>query len=72
MPHVLSTNGWAAMRWERWTGLDPATGNCGMEVLDTSGRSPEQVAAEVVTWSRRALNAEAPLLHAAGGVHRAT
>jgi len=39
MPHVLSANGWAATRWERWTGLDPATSNWGMEVLDTSERS---------------------------------
>jgi hypothetical protein len=23
MPHVLSTGGWEAMRWERWTGIDP-------------------------------------------------
>ena len=23
MPHVLSNNGWEAMRWERWTGLGP-------------------------------------------------
>jgi energy-coupling factor transporter ATP-binding protein EcfA2 len=64
MPHVLSANGWAAMRWERWTGLDPATSNWGMEVLDTSERSPAQVAAEVATWCRRAVNGQAPLLHA--------
>ena len=71
MPHVVSTNGWTAMRWERWTGLDPATSNWGMEVLDTSMRSPEQVAADVVAWSRRAINGQAHLLPAAGGLHRA-
>lgn len=72
MPHVLSTNGWEAMRWERWTALDPATGDWGMEVIDTSWRSPEQVAAEVVTWSRRARRGQAPLLHATGGLDRAS
>jgi hypothetical protein len=64
MPHVLSTGGWEAMRWERWSRRDPATDNWGMEVLDTSERSPDQVAAEVVSWSYRALNGQAPLLHA--------
>jgi energy-coupling factor transporter ATP-binding protein EcfA2 len=70
MPHVLSTTGWPAMRWEQWTGIDPASGSWGIEVLDTSRRSPEQVAAAVVMWSRRALNGQAPLLHAAGGLDR--
>jgi hypothetical protein len=67
MPHVLSTNGWGAMRWERWTGIDPTNGNWGMEVLDTSELSPGQVAAEIVTWCRRALCGDAPVLYAAGG-----
>jgi hypothetical protein len=65
MPHVLSTNGWEAMRWERWTDIDPANGNWGMTVLDTSERSPEQVAAEIMTWCRRALSGQAPVMHAA-------
>jgi hypothetical protein len=60
MPHVLSTNGWEAMRWERWTDIDPADGNWGMTVLDTSDLSPEQVAAEIMTWCRRALCGQAP------------
>ena len=25
-PHVLTTHGWPAMRWDRWSGLDPAGG----------------------------------------------
>jgi hypothetical protein len=33
MPHLLSINGWEAMRWECWTGIEPAKGNWGMEVL---------------------------------------
>jgi hypothetical protein len=27
MPHVLSTNGWEAMRWERWSGSDTVNRN---------------------------------------------
>lgn len=44
MPHVLSTNGWEAMHWERWIGIDPADGDWAMSVLDTSELSPGQVA----------------------------
>jgi hypothetical protein len=46
---------------------DPVHGNWRIEVLDTSELSPTQVAAEVVTWCRRALCGQAPLLHAAEG-----
>jgi energy-coupling factor transporter ATP-binding protein EcfA2 len=62
MPQVLSTNGWEAMRWERWSDTDPASGAWGMEVIDTSEMPPDQVALEVVAWCRRALCGEAPLL----------
>jgi hypothetical protein len=65
MPHVLRTNGWEAMRWERWTGIDPANGNWGMNVLDTSELSPQQVAAAIVTWCRRAVGGQAPVMCAA-------
>jgi energy-coupling factor transporter ATP-binding protein EcfA2 len=64
MPHVLSTNGWKAMRWERWTGIDPSDGNWSMEVLDTSRLSLEQVAAETLAWCRRAVRGQAPVLYA--------
>ena len=60
MPHVLRTNGWEAMRWERWTGIDP--GDWDMEVNDTSELSPQQVATEVVAWCQRAVSGHAPLL----------
>lgn len=66
MPHVLSTNGWETMRWDRWSGIDPINGNWGMEVLDTSELTAGQVADEIVTWCRRALCAEATVLYAAG------
>jgi hypothetical protein len=36
MPHVLSTNGWEAMRWERLETLDPSNGGWAVDVIDTS------------------------------------
>jgi hypothetical protein len=65
MPHVLSARGWDAMRWQRWVGIDPADGNWGMEVVDTSGLASTDVGAEVVGWCRRALRGQAPVIHAA-------
>jgi energy-coupling factor transporter ATP-binding protein EcfA2 len=64
MPHVLSTNGWPAMRWGRWTGMDPAEGRWGMHVVDTSVMAASQVAKEVVDWCRDALDGRAPVMHA--------
>ncbi len=65
MPHVLSAHGWDSMRWQRWAGVDPAEGNWGMEIVDTSELTPREVAAEVVSWCRRALDGQAPVMHAA-------
>jgi energy-coupling factor transporter ATP-binding protein EcfA2 len=64
MPEVLSTNGWEAMRWQRWTSIDPAGGAWGMSVLDTSELAPDDVAAQIVSWARRALRGQAPVMHA--------
>ena len=66
LPDVLSTNGWEAMRWDRWSSIDPIAGNWGMEVLDTSELTLVQVADEVLTWSRRALSGTATVLCPAG------
>jgi hypothetical protein len=66
MPHVLSMNGWEAMRWDRWNTMDPIDGNWGMEVVDTSQLTPVQVAEEILTWCRRALRGTATVLHPAG------
>lgn len=61
MPHVLQTNGWEAMRWERWIeGCDEQ--NWGMHVLDTSSLTSEEVAAELLAWCRRALAGHAQVL----------
>jgi ABC-type sulfate/molybdate transport systems ATPase subunit len=41
MPHVLSTGGWEAMRWDRLANLDPSSGGWAVHVVDTSERSTE-------------------------------
>jgi hypothetical protein len=64
MPHVLTTGGWEAMRWDRLSAVDSAVGAWGMEIVDTSTLSRDQVAAEVLAWCHRALNADAPVLRA--------
>lgn len=62
MPHVVSAHGWEAMRWQRWTGIDPAGDNWGMHIIDTSELAPHEVAAELVSWCGRALRGEAPVM----------
>lgn len=59
MPEVLTTGGWDAMVWERWTARETWE----MEVIDTSRLTPAGVAAAVLEWARRALSGDAPLLH---------
>ncbi|HEX4010114.1 MAG TPA: hypothetical protein VHX62_08905 [Solirubrobacteraceae bacterium] len=65
MPHVLSTNGWESMRWDRWSEIDPVGGKWGMEVLDTSQLTRAEVAGEILAWCRRVLCGEATVLHPA-------
>ena len=45
MPEVVTDNGWDAMRWERWVDADWS-----FEVIDTSGRTPDDVAADSLAW----------------------
>jgi energy-coupling factor transporter ATP-binding protein EcfA2 len=61
MLNVLTTNGWDAMRWERLA-IEPGEDRWSMRVLDTSGLSPAQVAAEVLGWCRDALAGRAPVM----------
>jgi hypothetical protein len=61
MPHVLSANGWEAMRWERSSSIRAGDPGWNMEVIDTSDLSAAHVAAEIVAWSRRALSGDAPV-----------
>jgi energy-coupling factor transporter ATP-binding protein EcfA2 len=55
MPHVLSTNGWEGMRWERLEALDPNDGGWAVHVIDTSELTTGEVAEQVLTWCRRVL-----------------
>jgi hypothetical protein len=65
MPHVLTTNGWGAMRWERLTLLDPRNGGWNVQVLDTSASATDEVAKQILTWCRRALRGQAPQIRLA-------
>ena len=62
-PHVLTTGGWEAMRWERWVGADPGERDWSMRVIDTSELTEDEVAEEVLSWCRRALLGRAPMLY---------
>lgn len=62
MLHVLSTNAWDAMRWQRLSGIDPAHGEWAMHVIDSSERSPHEVARQIRAWSRRAVKGDAPAI----------
>ena len=57
MPHVLTTNAWPQMRWER-----VVKGSWDIDVVQTSSLSREQAAAEVLGWARRALAGQAPII----------
>jgi broad-specificity NMP kinase len=64
MLDVLTTGGWEAMRWDRLSAANLADGSWGMELIDTSSLTRDQVAAEVLAWCERAVNGHAPLLRA--------
>ena len=49
------------------TGLEPESG-WGVEAIDTSRLSPEQVAAEVLAWCRRVFRGEAQVMLSACSV----
>ncbi len=67
MPEVLATNGWAEMRWERWTDGECFMGSWAMQVIDTSNLNAQHVAAEVLGWCRRALVGQAPAIRGPRG-----
>jgi hypothetical protein len=62
MLHVVATNGWPGMRWERLDALDAGSGAWGMRLIDGSGMSRERVAEAVLDWCRDALAGQAPLI----------
>jgi energy-coupling factor transporter ATP-binding protein EcfA2 len=59
MLHVLSTDGWHEMRWDRLAGLAP-----GWRIVrvDTTAVTREGVATAVLEWCHRALGGEAPII----------
>jgi energy-coupling factor transporter ATP-binding protein EcfA2 len=67
MVHVLTTNGWEAMRWERLRDLDPRDGGWAVHVVDTSALTTDQVAEQVLTWCQQALRGSVPLMRVRRG-----
>jgi hypothetical protein len=60
MPHVIIDSGWAEMRWERWRSLRAGDPDWSFDEIDTTALPPEEVAAEVLAWCRRALGNGTP------------
>jgi hypothetical protein len=63
MLHVLTTNGWEQMRWDRLN-----DGDWAMHVIDTSALTTDQVAEQVQTWCRRAVGGRVPLMRVRPGL----
>ena len=59
MTHVLSTDGWDQMHWDRLAALAPAWE---MVRLDTTAMTPDSVAEAVLNWCRRALAGDGPII----------
>jgi hypothetical protein len=64
MPHVLTTKAWEAMCWHRLTDIDAANGGWDMQVIDSSERSPDDIAQEIMAWCHRAVDGHAPAIRA--------
>lgn len=62
MLHVLTTDGWEQMRWDRLT-----DGDWAVHVIDTSALTTDQVAEQVRTWCRRAVGSRVPLMRVRPG-----
>ncbi|MGZ4232074.1 MAG: hypothetical protein ACXVVQ_11680 [Solirubrobacteraceae bacterium] len=67
MQHVLTTDGWEGMRWQRLSALDLSDGGWAVHVIDTSKLSTDQVAEQVLTWCRRAIGGGAPMMRVGPG-----
>ena len=59
MTHVLSSDSWDQMRWDRLAVLAPAWE---MVRLDTTAMTPDRVAEAVLNWCRRALAGGGPII----------
>lgn len=49
-PEVITTQGWPAMGWERWTGWRRGDSRWSCPVVDTTSTSPKVTAARVLAW----------------------
>jgi hypothetical protein len=54
-PEVITHSGWKEMRWDRWSRLRRGDPAWRFTVLDTSDRTVEGVARELLAWVRRAV-----------------
>jgi hypothetical protein len=59
MTHVLSTQGWDEMRWDRLAGLAPAWSSVR---VDTTDLTRQDVADAVLEWCHLALGGQAPTI----------
>jgi hypothetical protein len=57
-PEVLTTSGWDQMRWERWIDRPADDPGWNVTTIDTSPLTLEEVAAEVLAWTRASLRGE--------------
>jgi hypothetical protein len=60
MLEVVTTNGWDQMRWDRIPAL---ASDWHVHTIDTTDRSPEQVAATALAWIRSAIAGAEPTIH---------
>ena len=51
-PDVILQNSWSEMRWDRWIGDEHAALPWSSHVIDTTGRSPDEVSRLVAQWIR--------------------
>jgi hypothetical protein len=65
LPHVLWRFGFdRPMAFERWWGMHADDTRWATTVVDTSGRTRDEMAADVLAWVRAALAGEAPVFRA--------
>jgi len=49
-PEVLTAGGWPGMAWERWSDLVRGDPRWTVTVIDSTGRTPGQTAADLAAW----------------------
>ncbi len=54
-PEVITTGGWAGLRWDRWSDWERGDPRWRFQVIETTGATIEEVAAETLSWAEEAL-----------------